>query len=69
VRLFELIDAEKADYSISLLCRVLQVSRKGYTVTVYWWHNECMLKILHRLMSEESAVGSGHDISDYRPSG
>jgi putative transposase len=30
VRLFKLIDAEKADYSISLLCRVLQVSRSGY---------------------------------------
>lgn len=30
MRLFKLIDAEKADYSISLLCRVLQVSRSGY---------------------------------------
>ena len=30
MRLFELIDAEKADYSISLLCRVLKVSRSGY---------------------------------------
>jgi putative transposase len=30
VRLFKLIDAEKADYSISLLCRVLKVSRSGY---------------------------------------
>jgi putative transposase len=30
VRLFKLIDAEKANYSISLLCRVLRVSRSGY---------------------------------------
>jgi putative transposase len=30
VSLFKLIDAEKADYSISLLCRVLKVSRSGY---------------------------------------
>ena len=30
MRLFELIDAEKASYPISLLCRVLGVSRSGY---------------------------------------
>ncbi|MCA1740619.1 MAG: IS3 family transposase [Actinobacteria bacterium] len=30
VRLFRLIDAEKANYPISLLCRVLKVSRSGY---------------------------------------
>lgn len=30
MRLFKLIDAEKAYYSISLLCRVLKVSRSGY---------------------------------------
>jgi len=30
VRLFKLIDAEKASYPISLLCRVLGVSRSGY---------------------------------------
>jgi putative transposase len=30
VRLFELIDAEKASYPISLLCKVLGVSRSGY---------------------------------------
>jgi putative transposase len=30
VRLFELIDAEKASYPISLLCKVLRVSRRGY---------------------------------------
>jgi putative transposase len=30
VRLFKLIDAEKANYPISLLCRVLKVSRSGY---------------------------------------
>jgi putative transposase len=30
VRLFKLIDAEKASYPISLLCRVLRVSRSGY---------------------------------------
>lgn len=35
MRLFKLIDAEKADYSISLLCRVLKVSRSGY----YDWKN------------------------------
>jgi putative transposase len=33
VKLFGLIDAEKADYPISLLCRVLGVSRSGY----YGW--------------------------------
>ena len=30
MRLFKLIDAEKASYMISLLCRVLGVSRSGY---------------------------------------
>ena len=30
MRLFKLIDAEKASYPISLLCRVLGVSRSGY---------------------------------------
>jgi putative transposase len=30
VRLFRLIDAEKASYPVSLLCRVLKVSRSGY---------------------------------------
>jgi putative transposase len=30
VKLFRLIDAEKASYPISLLCRVLKVSRSGY---------------------------------------
>jgi hypothetical protein len=33
VKLFGLIGAEKADYPISLLCRVLGVSRSGY----YGW--------------------------------
>jgi putative transposase len=33
VRLFKFIDAEKAYYPISLLCRVLKVSRSGY----YGW--------------------------------
>ena len=27
---YRLIDAEKANYSISLLCRILEVSRSGY---------------------------------------
>jgi putative transposase len=30
VRLFKFIDAEKANYPISLLCRILKVSRSGY---------------------------------------
>ena len=30
MRLFELIDAEKASYPISLLCKVLRVWRSGY---------------------------------------
>jgi hypothetical protein len=33
VRLFEFIDVEKAYYPISLLCRLLEVSRSGY----YGW--------------------------------
>jgi putative transposase len=33
VRLFKFIDAEKAYYPISLLCRILKVSRSGY----YGW--------------------------------
>lgn len=33
MRVFKLIDAEKASYPISLLCRVLGVSRSGY----YGW--------------------------------
>jgi putative transposase len=30
VKLFGFIDAEKANYPVSLLCRVLKVSRSGY---------------------------------------
>ncbi len=33
MRLFKFIDAEKAYYPISLLCRILKVSRSGY----YGW--------------------------------
>jgi putative transposase len=40
VRLFELIDAEKASYPISLLCRVLKVSRSGY----YDWKDRSLSK-------------------------
>jgi putative transposase len=40
VRLFGLIDAEKANYSISLLCRVLWVSRSGY----YDWKDRPLSK-------------------------
>jgi putative transposase len=40
VRLFELIDAEKASYPISLLCRVLKVSRSGY----YDWKDRPLSK-------------------------
>jgi len=40
VRLFELIDAEKANYPISLLCRVLRVSRSGY----YDWKDRPLSK-------------------------
>ncbi len=40
--LFRLIEAEKADYPVSLLCRVLKVSRSGY----YAW--------LHRPLSRRS---------------
>lgn len=35
MRLFRLIEAEKAYYPVSLLCRVLKVSRSGY----YAWRN------------------------------
>jgi putative transposase len=40
VRLFRLIDAEKASYPVSLLCRVLKVSRSGY----YDWKNRSSSK-------------------------
>jgi hypothetical protein len=40
VKLFKLIDAEKANYPISLLCRVLQVSRSGY----YDWKDRPLSK-------------------------
>jgi putative transposase len=40
VKLFKLIDAEKANYQISLLCRVLQVSRSGY----YDWKDRPLSK-------------------------
>lgn len=40
MRLFRLIDAEKANYSISLLCRVLRVSRSGY----YDWKDRPLSK-------------------------
>jgi hypothetical protein len=30
VSLFKLVEAEKVDYPVSLLCRVLKVSRSGY---------------------------------------
>ena len=40
MKLFELIDAEKASYPISLLCRVLRVSRSGY----YDWKDRPLSK-------------------------
>lgn len=40
MRLFKIIDAEKANYSISLLCRVLKVSRSGY----YDWKDRPLSK-------------------------
>jgi putative transposase len=40
VRLFRLIDAEKASYPVSLLCQVLKVSRSGY----YDWKNRSSSK-------------------------
>jgi putative transposase len=40
VRLFELIDAEKANHPISLLCRVLTASRSGY----YAWKDRPLSK-------------------------
>lgn len=40
MRVFKLIDAEKANYSISLLCRVLKVSRSGY----YDWKDRPLSK-------------------------
>jgi putative transposase len=40
VKLFRLIDAERASYPVSLLCRVLQVSRSGY----YDWKDRPLSK-------------------------
>lgn len=40
MRLFRLIDAEKANYPISLLCQVLKVSRSGY----YDWKDRPLSK-------------------------
>ncbi len=40
MKLFRLIDAERASYPVSLLCRVLQVSRSGY----YDWKDRPLSK-------------------------
>jgi putative transposase len=40
VNLFEFIDAEKASYPVSVLCKVLKVSRSGY----YHWKNRPLSK-------------------------
>jgi hypothetical protein len=40
VKLFRFIDAEKARYPVSLLCRVLKVSRSGY----YDWKDRPLSK-------------------------
>jgi putative transposase len=40
VKLFRLIDAEKASYPVSVLCRVLKVSRSGY----YDWQDRPLSK-------------------------
>jgi putative transposase len=47
VSAYKLIDAEKATYPVSVLCRVLEVSRSGY----YDWKDRPLSK-----MSRENAA-------------
>jgi hypothetical protein len=60
VRLFKLIDAEKANHPISLLCRVLKGSRSGY----YDWKGHPPSKRAREDVSLTDKVREIHDKAD-----
>lgn len=55
MRLYKLIDAEKASYPISVLCRILRVSRSGY----YDWRDRAPSK---REQEDQEITGKIHEI-------
>jgi len=55
VKLFGLIDAEKALYPVSVLCKVLKVSRSGY----YDWKDRAPSK---RSREDEALTTEIHEI-------
>ena len=54
MNLFRFIDAEKANYPVSLLCRVVEVSRSGY----YAWRE----RPHSRRSAEDSALTTDREI-------
>jgi putative transposase len=59
VRLFKLIDAEKANYPISLLCKVFRVSRSGY----YDWKERSPSKRSRENAELTERIGEIHERS------
>lgn len=59
MRVFKLIDAEKASYPVSLLCRVLKVSRSGY----YDWKDRSLSKRVRENAQLTEKIREIHDRS------
>ena len=66
MKLFRFIDAQRASYPVSLLCRVLKVSRSGY----YDWKDRPLSKraredaaLTHQIVEIPTSVAEGLMVS------